>query len=100
MKGEIGMIMGEREIQPSDRGPVIDPSMHYIRVDQIATHESEMAQNMERCMEQQGRLAQLVENLRSQLNQLQVNSVPNIAGRKYVTPDMGRIQGTNPLPKH
>ena len=38
------------------------------RVEQIATHEEEMSRNMEKCMEQQQQLAQLVEGLGKQLS--------------------------------
>ena len=40
------------------------------RVEQIATHEEEMSKNMEKCMEQQQQLAQLVEGLGKQLSKL------------------------------
>ena len=56
------------------------------RIEQIASHEDEIAKNMERCMEQQDRLAQLVKGLGTQLSQLQVNSVPNVAGEDFPTP--------------
>ena len=57
------------------------------RVEQIATHEEEMSRNMEKCMEQQQQLAQLVEGLGKQLSQLQINPVPNVAGKDFPTPE-------------
>ena len=56
------------------------------RVEQIATHEEEMSRNMEKCMEQQQQLAQLVEGLGKQLSQLQINPVPNVTGKDFPTP--------------
>ena len=55
------------------------------RVEQIATHEEEMSKNMEKCMEQELKLAQLVEGLGMQLSQLQINSVHNVTGKDFPT---------------
>ena len=38
---------------------------------------------MEKCMEQQLKLAQLVEGLRTQLSQLQINPVPDVTGNPW-----------------
>ena len=70
------------------------------RVEQIATHEEEMSRNMEKCMEQQQQLAQLVEGLGKQLSQLQINPVPNVAGKDFPTPGGSQIQGLSPMPNH
>ena len=70
------------------------------RVEQIATHEEEMSRNMEKCMEQQQQLAQLVEGLGKQLSQLQINPVPNVAGKDFPTPRGSQIQGLSPMPNH
>ena len=66
-------------------------------MEQIATHEEEMSRNMEKCMEQQQQLAQLVEGLGKQLSQLQINPVPNVAGKDQgiVTNAKSSIQDTN-----
>ena len=56
------------------------------RVEQIATHEEEMSRNMEKCMEQQLKLAQLVEGLRTQLSQLQINPVPRYNWKRFSNP--------------
>ena len=37
-------------------------------------------------MEQQQQLAQLVEGLGKQLSQLQINPVPNVAGKRFSNP--------------
>ena len=63
------------------------------RVEQIATHEEEMGRNMEKCMAQQQQLAQLVEGLRTQLSQLQINLVPDVTGGS-------QLQGLSPMPNH
>ena len=55
---------------------------------------------MEKCMEQQQQLTQLVEGLKKQLSQLQINSVPNIAGKDFPTPGGSQIQGLSPMPNH
>ena len=70
------------------------------RVDQIATHEEEMSRNIEKCMEQQQQLAQLVEGLGKQLSQLQNNPVPNVTGKDFPTPRGSQIQGLSPMPNH
>ena len=70
------------------------------RVDQIATHEEEMSRNMEKCMEQQLKLAQLVEGLRTQLSQLQINPVPDITGKDFPTPGGSQVQGLSPMSNH
>ena len=70
------------------------------RVEQIATHEEEMSRNMEKCMEQQQKLAQLVEGLGKQLSQLQINSVPNVTGKDFLTPRGSQVQGLSPMPNH
>ena len=70
------------------------------RVDQIATHEEEMSRNMEKCMEQQLKLAQLVEGLRTQLSQLEINPVPDITGKDFPTPGGSQVQGLSPMPNH
>ena len=70
------------------------------RVEQIATHEEEMSRNMEKCMEQQQQLAQLVEGLGKQLSQLQINPVPNVTGKDFPTPGGSQIQGLSPMPNH
>ena len=70
------------------------------RVEQIATHEEEMSRNMEKCMEQQLKLAQLVEGLRTQLSQLQINPVPDITGKDFPTPGGSQVQGLSPMPNH
>ena len=51
-------------------------------------------------MEQQQQLTQLVEELKKQLSQLQINSVPNIAGKDFPTPRGSQIQGLSPMPIH
>ena len=63
------------------------------RVEQIATHEKEMSKKMEKCMEQQQKLAHLVEGLGEQLSQLQLNSAPTIAGKDFPTPRVSQVQG-------
>ena len=70
------------------------------RVEQIATHEEEMSKNMEMCMEQQQKLAKLVEGLGKQLSQLQINPVPNITGKDFPTPRGSQVQGLSPMPNH
>ena len=55
---------------------------------------------MERCLEQQNRLAQLVEGLETQLSQLQVNSAPNVAGKDFPTAGMSQVQGLLMMPNH
>ena len=70
------------------------------RVEQIATHEEEMSRNMEKFMEQQQQLAQLVEGLGKQLSQLQINPVQNVAGKDFPTPGGNQIQGLSPMPNH
>ena len=70
------------------------------RVEQIATHEEEMSRNMEKCMEQQQQLAQLVEGLGKQLSQLQINPVPNVTRKDFPTPGGSQIQGLSPMPNH
>ena len=52
------------------------------RVEQIATHEEEMTRNMEKCMEQQQQLAQLVEGLGKQLSQ----SCPKCSWKRFSNP--------------
>ena len=68
------------------------------RVQQIATHEEEMSSNIEKCMEQQQKLAQLVEGLGTQLSQLQINPVPNVTGKDFPTPGGSQVQGLSPMP--
>ena len=70
------------------------------RVEQIATHEKEMSKKMEKCMEQQQKLAHLVEGLGEQLSQLQLNSAPTIAGKDFPTPRVSQVQGLSPMPNH
>ena len=70
------------------------------RVEQVATHEEEMSKNMERCMKQQQRLVQLVEGLGTQLSQLQINSVPNVTGKDFPTPEGSQGQGLSSVPNH
>ena len=75
---------------------------------------------MEKCMEQQQKLAQIVEGLVTQLSQLQINSVPNVTGKDFPTPgdsqaqelssvlnhqfriqtdlDLGKFSGSDPVP--
>ena len=67
------------------------------RVEQIATHEEEMSRIMEKCMEQQQKLAQLVEGLGTQL---QINPVPNVTGKDFPTPGGSQVQGLSPMPNH
>ena len=55
---------------------------------------------MEKCMEQQQQLAQLVEGLGKQLSQLQINPVPNVAGKCFPIPRGSQIQGLSPMPNH
>ena len=55
---------------------------------------------MEKCMEQQQQLTQLVGGLKKQLSQLQINSVPNVAGKDFLTPGGSQIQGLSPMPNH
>ena len=69
-------------------------------MEQIATHEEEMSRNMEKCMEQQQQLAQLVEGLGKQLSQLQIYPVPNVTGKDIPTPGGSQIQGLSPMPNH
>ena len=69
-------------------------------MEQIATHEEEMSRNMEKCMEQQQQLAQLVEGLGKQLSQLQINPVPNVTGKDFPTPGGSQMQGLSPMPNH
>ena len=68
------------------------------KVEQIATHEEEMSRNMEKCMEQQQQLAQLVEGLGKQLSQLQINPVPNVTGKDFPTHRGSQMQGLPPMP--
>ena len=76
------------------------PSQLKHRVEQIATHEEEMSRNMEKCMAQQQQLAQLVEGLRTQLSQLQINPVPDATGKDFPTPGGSQLQGLSPMPNH
>ena len=46
------------------------------RVEQIVTHEEEMSRNMEKCMEQQQQLAQLVEGLGKAIESIANQSSP------------------------
>ena len=69
-------------------------------MEQIATHEEEMSRNMEKCMEQQQQLAQLVEGLGKQLSQLQINPVPNVTGKDFPTPRGSQMQGLSPMSNH
>ena len=69
-------------------------------VGRVTTHEEEMSRNMEKCMEQQQQLTQLVEGLKKQLSQLQINSVPNVAGKDFPTPGGSQVQGLSPMPNH
>ena len=55
---------------------------------------------MEKCMEQQQQLAQLVEGLGKQLSQLQINLVPNVTGKDFPTPRGSQMQGVSPIPNH
>ena len=55
---------------------------------------------MEKCMEQQQQLTQLVEGLKKQLSQLQINSVPNVVGKDFPTPGGSQVQGLSPMPNH
>ena len=48
---------------------------------------------MEKCMEQQQQLAQLVKGLGKQLSQLQINPVPNVIGKDFPTPGGSQMQG-------
>ena len=59
-----------------------------------------MSRNMEKCMEQQQQLAQLVEGLGKQLSQLQINPVPNVTGKDFPTPRGSQMQGLSPMPNH
>ena len=69
-------------------------------MEHVATHEEEMSRNMEKCMEQKQQLAQLVEGLGKQLSKLQINPVPNVAGKEFPTPRGSQIQGLSPMPNH
>ena len=51
-------------------------------------------------MEQQKKLAHLVEGLGEQLSQLQLNSAPNIVGKDFPTPGVSQVQGLSPMPNH
>ena len=51
-------------------------------------------------MEQQQQLTQLVEGLKKQLSQLQINSVPNVTGKDFPTPRGSQVQGLLPMPNH
>ena len=51
-------------------------------------------------MEQQLKLAQLVEGLRTQLSQLQINPVPDVTGKDFPTPGGSQVQGLSPMPNH
>ena len=51
-------------------------------------------------MEQQQQLTQLVEGLKKQLSQLQINPVPNVTGKDFPTPGGSQIQGLSPMPNH
>ena len=55
---------------------------------------------MAKCMEQQLQLTQLVEGLKKQLSQLQINSVPNVTGKDFPTPGGSQVQGLSPMPNH
>ena len=55
---------------------------------------------MEKCMEHQQQLTQLVEGLKKQLSQLQINSVPNVAGKDFPTPRGSQVQGLLPMSNH
>ena len=70
------------------------------KIEQISTHEEEMSRNMEKCMEQQQQLAQLVEGLGKQLSQLQINPVPNVTGKDFPTPGGSQMQGLSPMSNH
>ena len=59
-----------------------------------------MSRNMEKCMEQQQKLAQLVEGLGMQLSQLQINSVPNVTGKDFPTQGGSQAQGLSSMPNH
>ena len=49
-------------------------------------------------MEQQQKLAHLVEGLGEQLSQLQLNSAPAIAGKDFPTRRVSQVQGLSPMP--
>ena len=70
------------------------------RVEQMATHEEEMNRNMGKCMAQQQQLAQLVEGLGKQLSQLQIDPVPNVAGKDFPTPGGSQMQGMPLVSNH
>ena len=91
---------GEEKL--SEEGTPSEHSSSQLRnkIEQMATHEEEMSRNMERCMEQQNKLAQLVEGLGTQLSQLQVDSAPNVAGKNFPTPGGSQTQGLSSVPNH
>ena len=66
----------------------------------MATHEEEMNRNMEKCIVQQQQLAQLVEGLGKQLSQLQIDPVPNVAGKDFPTLGGSQMQGLPPMSNH
>ena len=86
----------------SEEGTPSEHSSSQLRnkIEQMASHEEEMSRNMERCMEQQNKLAQLVEGLGTQLSQLQVDSVPNVAGKNFPTPGGSQAQELSSVPNH
>ena len=69
-----------------------------LRVEQIATHEEEMSRNMEKCMEQQQQLAQLVEGLGKQLSSIADQSCPKCSLKRLSNPwrksDPGNVTNT------
>ena len=92
----------QRGDESSEGGTLSEHSSSQLkhRVEQIATHEEEMSRNMEKCMAQQQQLAQLVEGLRTQLSQLQINPVPDVTGKDFPTPGGSQLQGLSPMPNH
>ena len=95
-----GIERREEELLEGDTPSEYSSSQLRNKVEQIVTHEEEMSRNMEKCIEQQNKLAQLVEGLGTQLSQMQMNSVPNIAGKDFSTPGGSQAQGMCSMPNH
>ena len=94
-----GYMRGEDELSEQE-APKHSSSQLKHWVEQMATHEEEMNKNMEKCMVEQQQLAQLVEGLGKQLSQLQINPVPNVAGKDFPTPGGSQMQGLPPMSNH
>ena len=99
MLGAHGKEMSEKKMNYQEEETLSEHSSSQLkhRVEQIASHEEEMSRNMEKCMEQQQQLAQLVEGLGKQLSQLQINPVPNVTEKDFPTSGGSQMQGLSPM---